>query len=48
MCRKNIEKFDRPLYTQLWKRIISSGHRTTDPNKADYFYIPADFRCVHV
>ena len=42
--RRNIEKFDRPLYAQLWKRLGSSGHRTLDPNKADYFYIPVDFR----
>jgi hypothetical protein len=43
-CSRNIEKFDRPLYAQLWKRIISSGHRTLDPDSADYFYIPTDFR----
>ena len=82
--RRNIEKFDRPLYAQvavggvpilpilpiisihlsvtillivpiliaflcvpdqIWKRIISSGHRTLDGATADYFYIPVDFRC---
>eukprot|EP00195_Chlamydomonas_chlamydogama_P007154 CAMPEP_0202896838 /NCGR_PEP_ID=MMETSP1392-20130828/5751_1 /ASSEMBLY_ACC=CAM_ASM_000868 /TAXON_ID=225041 /ORGANISM="Chlamydomonas chlamydogama, Strain SAG 11-48b" /LENGTH=484 /DNA_ID=CAMNT_0049582321 /DNA_START=368 /DNA_END=1822 /DNA_ORIENTATION=+ len=41
---KNIEKFDRPLYVQLWKRIISSGHRTLDADEADFYYIPVDFR----
>ncbi|GIL60956.1 hypothetical protein Vafri_15768 [Volvox africanus] len=41
---KNLEKFDRPLYAHIWKRIISSGHRTLDGNEADYFYIPVDFR----
>ena len=42
--RRNIEKFDRPLYAQIWKRIISSGHRTTDGSTADLYYIPVDFR----
>jgi hypothetical protein len=42
--RHNIEKFDRPLYAQIWKRIISSGHRTLDASSADFFYIPVDFR----
>lgn len=42
---RNIEKFDRPLYSQLLKRIISSGHRTTDGAAADYYYLPVDFRC---
>ncbi|KAG1666621.1 hypothetical protein FOA52_005830, partial [Chlamydomonas sp. UWO 241] len=41
---RNIEKFDRPLYAHIWKRIISSGHRVLDPELADYFYIPTDFR----
>eukprot|EP00798_Chlamydomonas_sp_ICE-L_P001579 gene1579-32966_t len=41
---RNIEKFDRPLYSQFWKRIISSGHRTLDAANADYYYIPVDFR----
>ncbi|PNW83252.1 hypothetical protein CHLRE_05g233450v5 [Chlamydomonas reinhardtii] len=41
---KNLDKFDRPLYAHLWKRIISSGHRTLDGGAADYYYIPVDFR----
>ncbi len=47
MCvchRYNIDKFDRPLFAHLWKRIISSGHRTLDPDTADYYYVPTDFR----
>ncbi|KAG2424819.1 hypothetical protein HXX76_014240 [Chlamydomonas incerta] len=41
---KNLDKFDRPLYAHLWKRIISSGHRTLDGAAADYYYVPVDFR----
>ncbi len=41
---KNLDKFDRPLYAHIWKRILSSGHRTLDPGEADFFYVPVDFR----
>ncbi|KAG2488240.1 hypothetical protein HYH03_013231 [Edaphochlamys debaryana] len=41
---KDLNKFDRPLFAHIWKRIVSSGHRTLDPDEADYFYIPVDFR----
>ncbi|PNH10148.1 putative glucuronosyltransferase, partial [Tetrabaena socialis] len=41
---KNLDKFDRPLYAHLYKRIISSGHRTLDGNEADFYYVPVDFR----
>ncbi|KXZ46236.1 hypothetical protein GPECTOR_45g106 [Gonium pectorale] len=44
---KNLDKFDRPLYAHLWKRIISSGHRTLDPQEADFFYVPVDFRYLY-
>lgn len=45
-CRHNIEKWDRPLYAHIWKRIISSGHRTLDGDKADFYFLPTDFRSV--
>lgn len=44
---KNLEKFDRPLYAHIWKRILSSGHRTLDPDEADFFYVPVDFRYLY-
>ncbi|KAG2493500.1 hypothetical protein HYH03_008316 [Edaphochlamys debaryana] len=32
---------DRPLNLMLWERFMSLGLRTTDPEEADFFFIPA-------
>lgn len=41
---RNLERHDRPLYVHIWQRLLSSGHRTADPQRADYFFVPVDFR----
>jgi hypothetical protein len=39
--RRNLHVIDRPpLHLALYERLITSGHRTTDGNNADYYFIP--------
>ena len=33
-----------PLHMALMERILSGGHRTADPDEADFFYIPGSAR----
>ncbi|EFJ44782.1 acetylglucosaminyltransferase [Volvox carteri f. nagariensis] len=37
-------RMDRPVHLMFWQRLMSSGMRTLDGNKADYFYIPINTR----
>ncbi len=43
--RRDIHKVDRPpLHLAVMERILSGGYRTADPDKADFYYIPASAR----
>ena len=46
-CRLDIHKADRsPLHLAILERIISGGHRTTDAQEADFFYLPVTSRAL--
>ena len=46
LCRRDIHKVDRPpLHLAIYERLLTGGHRTNDPSKADFFYVPITSRC---
>ncbi|KAG2452928.1 hypothetical protein HYH02_002267 [Chlamydomonas schloesseri] len=43
--KRDIHKVDRPpLQLAFMERILSGGHRTHDPEEADFFYVPGSAR----
>mmetsp|Transcript_36676 Transcript_36676/g.92646 ORF Transcript_36676/g.92646 Transcript_36676/m.92646 type:complete len:581 (-) Transcript_36676:360-2102(-) len=36
----NYKRLDRPTHNLFWQRLLSSGARTADGDKADWFFIP--------
>lgn len=45
--KRNMYRLDRPaLFFTLWERFLTSGHRTPDPEEADYFFIPVSPRLI--
>ncbi|KAG2482982.1 hypothetical protein HYH03_018108 [Edaphochlamys debaryana] len=43
--KRDIHKVDRPpLQLAVLERLLTAGHRTADPDEADFFYIPGSAR----
>jgi len=43
--KRDIHKIDRPpLHLAMYERILSAGHRTTDGENADFYYLPITSR----
>ncbi len=42
--RGNTRRMDRSLHLLFWQRLLSSGARTADPDRAEWFYVPVRVR----